>query len=167
LTNGFRITGLAPGTKGASITSKPWPVYHSSITPDEIALYQSGEYVELLPSSRIALLLERPKSYGAIDLQRVKHSRITTWIMNLVLVLLAIACVMTREPGRVKQGIAACVAVCGACLGSIFLCYQLAGTPPTGARWADLWPALMTWMPIFIFFPLAILLLDRVYRLRS
>jgi lipopolysaccharide export system permease protein len=167
LTNGQRITGLAPGTKGASIKTQPWPVYHSSITPDEIALYQSGEYVELLPSSRISMLLERPKSYGAIDLQRVKHSRITTWIMNLVLVLLAIACVMTREPGRVKQGIAACVVVCGACLGTIFLCYQLAGTPPSGARWADMWPAIMTWMPIFIFFPLAILLLDRVYRLRS
>ena len=167
LTNGRRITGLALGSKGSTIKTEPCPVYHSSITPDEIALYQSGEYVELLPSSRIALLLERPKSYGAIDLQRVKHSRITTWIMNLVLVLLAIACVMTREPGKIKQGIAACVAVCGTCLGGIFLCYQLAGTPPSGAQWADMWPAIMTWMPIFVFFPLAILLLDRVYRLKS
>ena len=167
LTNGRRVTGLAPNIEDTGIVSQAWPVYRSSITPDEIALYQSGEYVELLPSKRITMLLERPKSYGATDLQRVKHSRITTWIMNLVLVLLAIACVMTREPGRVKQGIAACVAVCGACLGTIFLCYQLAGTPPTGAQWADLWPAIMTWMPIFIFFPLAIFLLDRVYRLKS
>jgi lipopolysaccharide export system permease protein len=167
LTNGQRVTGLAPGTQDAGIKSQPWPVYRSSITPDEIALYQSGEYVELLPSSKITMLLDRPKSYGAIDLQRVKHSRITTWIMNLVLVLLAIACVLTREPGKVKQGIAACVIVCGACLGTIFLCYQLAGTPPSGAQWADMWPAIMTWLPIFIFFPLAILLLDRVYRLKS
>jgi lipopolysaccharide export LptBFGC system permease protein LptF len=168
LTNGQRVTGLAPGTKkNGGIKSQPWPVYRSSITPDEIALYRSGDYVELLPSSKISMLLERPKSYGAIDLQRVKHSRITTWIMNLVLVLLTIACVMTREPGRIKQGIAACAIICGACLGTIFLCYQLAGTPPTGAHWADMWPAIMTWTPIFIFFPLAILLLDRVYRLRS
>jgi len=168
LTNGLRVTGLAPGTaKGGGIKTQPWPVYRSSITPEEIALYQSGEYVELLPSSKITMLLERPKSYGAVALQRVKHGRITTWIMNLVLVMLAIACVLTREPGRIKQGIAACAVVCGACLGAIFLCYQLAGKPPAGAEWADLWPAIMTWTPIFIFFPLAILLLDRVYRLRS
>ena len=167
LTDGQRITGLAPGDGDAGIKSEPWPVYRSSITPDEIALYQSGEYVELLPSSRITMLLERPKSYGATDLQRVKHSRITTWIMNVVLVLLTIACVMTREPGRVKQGIAACVALCGACLGTIFLCYQLAGTPPAGDKWSDMWPAIMTWTPIFIFFPLAMFLLDRVYRLKS
>jgi lipopolysaccharide export system permease protein len=167
LTDGERVTGLAPGDGDAGIKTEPCPAYRSSITPDEIALYQSGEYVELLPSSRITMLLERPKSYGATDLQRVKHSRITTWIMNVVLVLLAIACVMTREPGRIKQGIAACVVLCGACLGTIFLCYQLAGTPPAGERWSDMWPAIMTWMPIFIFFPLAMFLLDRVYRLKS
>ena len=74
---------------------------------------------------------------------------------------------MTREPGQVKQGIAACAVLCGACLGTIFLCYQLAGTPPAGEQWADMWPAIMTWMPIFLFFPLAMFLLDRVYRLKS
>jgi lipopolysaccharide export system permease protein len=167
LTDGERVTGLAPGDGDAGIRTEAWPVLRTSITPDEIALYQSGEYVELLPSSRITMLLERPKSYGATDLQRVKHSRITTWIMNVVLVLLTIACVMTREPGRIKQGIAACVVLCGACLGTIFLCYQLAGTPPAGEKWADMWPAIMTWMPIFLFFPLAMFLLDRVYRLKS
>lgn len=167
LTNGRRVTGLAPNIEDTGIVAQDWPVYRSSITPDEIALYQSGEYVELLPSSRIAMLLERPKSYGAIDLQRVKHSRITTWIMNVVLVLLAIPCVMTREPGKIKQGIAACVALCGACLGTIFLSYQLAGTPPSGAQWADRWPAIMTWMPIFIFGPIAVWLLDRAHRQKS
>ena len=28
------------------------------------------------------MLLERPKSYGTVDLQRVKHSRMTQWVMN-------------------------------------------------------------------------------------
>jgi lipopolysaccharide export system permease protein len=167
LTNGHRVTGLAPRAQDTGVRTEPWPVYRSSITPDEIALYQSGEYVELLPTSRITMLLERPKSYGAIDLQRVKHSRMTQWIMNIILVLLAIPCVMSREPGKIKQGIAACVALCGACLGTIFLSYQLAGTPPAGDQWADRWPALMTWMPIFIFGPVAVWLLDRVHRTKT
>ncbi|MEA2735695.1 MAG: lipopolysaccharide export system permease protein [Humisphaera sp.] len=167
LTNGRRVTGLAPNSKPAGIKTQPWPAYHSSITPDEIALYQSGEYVELLPLTRITMLLERPKSYGTVDLQRVKHSRPAQWVINFILVLLAIACVLSREPGKIKQGIAACVMLCGACMGTIFLSYQLAGTPPTGAEWADRWPAIMTWMPIFIFGPIAVWLLDRVYRLKS
>jgi lipopolysaccharide export system permease protein len=174
LTDGVRTTNLAPaasavaaGAKTRGVLTEVAAAYRSSITPDEIALYQSGEYVELLPTSRITQLLERPKSYGAVDLQRVKHSRITTCIMNFVLVLLTIACVMTREPGRIKQGIAACVAICGAALGTIFLTYHLAGTPPGGPQWADRWPAIMSWMPIFIFGPVAVWLLDRVHRLKS
>jgi lipopolysaccharide export LptBFGC system permease protein LptF len=167
LTNGQRVTGLAPNIEDTGIETTPVPVYRSSITPDEIALYRSGDYVELLPSSRITMLLERPKSYGATDLQRVKHSRLTQWVMNMILVLLAIPCVMSREPGRIKQGIAVCTFLCGACLGTIFLSYQLAGTPPGGHQWADRWPAIMTWMPIFIFGPLAVWLLDRVHRTKT
>jgi len=162
LTNGQRFTGLAPGTKDGGIQSQPWAAYRSSITPDEIALYRSGEFVELLPSSKIKLLLERPKSYGTTDLQRVKHSRFTQPIVNFVLLLLAVPCLVSREPGRIKQGILYCVVLCGACLSAIFLSYQLAGTPPSGAEWADKWPAIMCWVPILIFGPVAVFLLDRV-----
>jgi hypothetical protein len=74
---------------------------------------------------------------------------------------------MSREPGRVKQGILYCIVLCGACLSVIFLCYQLAGTPPAGAQWSDRWPAIMSWVPIFIFGPVAVWLLDRMHRLRT
>jgi lipopolysaccharide export system permease protein len=160
LTNGRIVTGLRPGDNVSKET--PWPAYKSSITPDEIALYRSGEYVELLPTSRIKMLLQRPKSYGTIDLQRVKHARFTQPLLNVILLLLAVPCVVSREPGKIKQGIFQCVLLCGACLASIFLCYQLAGTPPGGAQWADRWPALMAWAPILIFGPVAVILLDRV-----
>ena len=161
LTNGRVITGLRPNDNVSK--EKPYPAYRSSITPDEIALYGSSEFVEMLPTSRIKMLLERPKSYGTTSLQRVKHSRFTQPLLNVILLLLAVPCVVSREPGKIKQGIFRCVALCGACLATIFLCYQLAGTPPTsGAKWVDTWPALMAWMPILIFGPVAVWLLDRV-----
>jgi lipopolysaccharide export system permease protein len=161
LTDGVRVTGLSPGVN-RGIKEEPWPAYKSSITPDEVALYRSGEYVELLPTSRIKLLLERPKNYGTIDLQRVKHSRFTQPLLNVILLLLAIPCLLSREPGQIKTGIMYCVVLCGACLATIFLSYQLAGTPPGGAQWADRWPAIMAWAPILIFGPIAVFLLDRV-----
>lgn len=165
LKSGRRITGLKPQEMTTGET--PCPFYRSSITPDEVALYQSGEYVELLPMSRIKMLLERPKSYGTIALQRVKHSRFIQPLLNVVLLLLAVPCLLSREPGKVKQGIFTCVLVSGACLATIFITYQLAGTPPGGAAWADRWPAIMSWAPLLIFGPVAVILLDRVHRLKT
>jgi lipopolysaccharide export LptBFGC system permease protein LptF len=42
-----------------------------------------------------------------------------------------------------------------------FTAHELAGMPPPGIDNA-LWPALMAWLPVFIFGPLAVWLLDRV-----
>ena len=160
LTGGKIVTGLRPDQRISP--EAPQDVYRTAVTPDEIALFLSGEYVELLPTSRINLLLQRPESYGTVDLQRVRHSRFTQPLLNVLLLLLAIPCVVSREPGALKQGVMLCALLCGACLSAIFLCHQLAGTPPAGPEWEDRWPALMAWTPILIFGPLAVWLLDRV-----
>ena len=160
LSNGKIVTGLGPTDRVSK--ERPAAFYKSNITPDEIALYRSGEFVELLPTSRIEKLLQRPKSYGTTDLQRVKHNRFTQPLLNVILLLLAVPCLVSREPGTIKQGIFQCVVLCGSCLGTIFLCYQLAGTPPPGQQWADRWPAIMAWTPILIYGPLAAWLLDRI-----
>jgi lipopolysaccharide export system permease protein len=160
LTNGRITRGLRPGRQHSQ--PAPFGSYKSSINPEEIALYRSGEFVDLLSRSRIKQLLDRPKSYGTMDLLRVLHSRIAQPMWNIVLLLLAIACIMSREPGRLKAGIFQCVVMCGICMAGIFLTQQLAGTPPGGPQWADRWPALMAWMPIIVFGPVAIGLLERV-----
>lgn len=159
LTNGVWVTGLEPG---AIPKRRPCEYYQSSVTPDEIALYHSSGYTELLSTSRINQLLARPKSYGVIDLLRVKNARFTQWIVNIVMVLLAVGSVLSREPGRTRIGILQCAGLCGACMAAIFVSQQVAGTPPAGSQWADRWPAIMAWVPILIFGPVAVWLLDRV-----
>jgi lipopolysaccharide export LptBFGC system permease protein LptF len=135
--------------------------YQSNITPEEIALYRSGSYVDYLPTQRINELLKRPESYGTLELLRVKHWRFTQPLMNVILLLLAIPCVLTREPGRLKAAATKCLILTGIAMGSIFLSQQFAGKPP-GLFPPDRWAALMAWMPIFIFGPLSVFLLDRV-----
>ena len=136
-------------------------LWKTSITPQEIDLYRNTDFVELLSTERINGLLERPKSFGAANLQRVKHSRFTQPIMNVILLLLAIPCVLTREPGKLKQGATICLVLMGLAMGSIFLCQQIANTPPKPELAAQ-WPAIMAWVPIFLFGPLSVFLLDRV-----
>jgi lipopolysaccharide export system permease protein len=160
LTNGQIVQDL----QGDAKPSDPQPVatYQSNITPEEILLYRSGDYVQLLPTARINQLLNRADSYGTTDLLRVKHTRWVQWLLNMVLLLLALACLLTRDPSRLKLGIMQCAAITGLCMGAIFLSQQLAGHPQGGPQWQDTWPAIMAWLPILLFGPAAVFLLDRV-----
>ncbi len=145
----------------APVRSEVLDFYEGGITPEEIHLHRSGRFVELLSTRRIRQLLERPRSFGQADLLRVVHARGPAQIMlNMTLVLLAIACVLTREPQQLKTAATRCVLLCGACLGTAFFGQEMAYFPPPGL--AAHWPVLMAWLPVFVFGPLAIWLLDRV-----
>ncbi|MDB5300229.1 MAG: lipopolysaccharide transporter permease [Phycisphaerales bacterium] len=164
LVNGHRVGGLIPDDQNASqrrVPQEPCAAYKSNITPEEITLYRSGNYVDLLSTERINQLLARPKSYGTLALLRVKHWRFTQPLMNVILLLLAIPCVLTREPGRLKSGATKCLIFMGLGMGSVFLTQQFAATPPSSIKPGD-WAALMAWLPIFVFGPLSVFLLERV-----
>jgi lipopolysaccharide export LptBFGC system permease protein LptF len=158
LSKGRRISGLRPQEHRSS--ERPISVYKSNITPDEIALYHSGEFINLLSRERINQLLERPQIYGAIDLLRVKHFRLSQFVTNIVMLLVAIPCVLTREPGRLKRSIFRCLVLVGLCMASFFIAYQIAGLPPAGPQWADKWPAMLAAAPVIVFGPIAVFLLD-------
>lgn len=162
LTNGRRITNLGPTDEPSETTTIER--YESNVNPEEIALYRSGDWVEMLSTARIEELIQRPGSYGQASLLRVKHWRFTQPVMNVILLLLAIPCVLTREPGRLKNGVTRCLILAGGAMGSVFLAHQLAGKPPPGLspEVLQIWPALMAWLPIFLFGPLSVYLLDRV-----
>lgn len=160
LTNGRRTTGLQPEL--AQSRDTPEAFLPSSITPEEIALYRSRDFVDLLSTSRIDALLTAPRNYGVTDLLRVKHFRVTQYINSLILLLLTLPCVMTREPRSLKTGGAFLMGVVGAYLGSIFIAQHLAGTPSPIVSLTAHWPALMAWFPVLTFGPAAIFALDRI-----
>jgi len=159
LTDAQEMTGLQPG---AIPTTRPYTAtYQGGITPEEIGLYRSGDYTQLLSTDKINKLLEEKEHYGQNQLERVKHTRFTQPLLNIILLLLAIPCVLTREPGRLRSAATKCLVLTGVCMATIFLTSMLAGQPPNAA-WADSWPAVMAWVPIFLFGPLSVWLLDRV-----
>jgi lipopolysaccharide export system permease protein len=160
LINGVAVTGLQGDE--ANWKEEPAKAYKSNITPEEVMLYRSGDYVQLLPTRRIDQLLNREDTYGVTDLLRVKHTRWVQWPLNILLLLLALACLLVRDPSRLKLGIMRCAIITGLCMGAIFLSQQLAGHPQGGPQWQDTWPAVMAWLPILLFGPAAVFLLDRV-----
>lgn len=166
LTNGTTIRGLLPDERRTS--PQPAIAYRSNITPEEVALYRSNDYVDLISTERINELLERRQhsdqkfAYGVTDLLRVKHTRFTQPLLNLVLLLLAMAALLSRDSSRLKVRAFQCVTVVAIVMAFTFFFQQLAGTPPAGTQWLNTWPALMAWMPLIIFGPVAVWMLDRV-----
>jgi hypothetical protein len=160
LVNGVEVNGLLPDQR----RSPPRTIYHyaTTITPEEIALYRSGDYVELLSTRQIDELLQRPKIYGTADLLRVKHFRWSQFLINIILLLLAIPCVTAREPGRIKQNMIWCIGLVGACMGVVFLAQNLAGNPPPGIQWSANWPLYLAWLPVVPFGLIAVIMLDRM-----
>ena len=159
LTEGWRKVGLTADDLG--LAREPVAFYKSNVTPEEIALYRSGDWVELLSTPKLQELIERPGSYGQANLLRVKHTRFFQPIMNVVLLLLAIPCVLTREPGKLKSAATKCLALTGLGMGAMFLSHQLAAKPPSLA-WAQTWPAMVAFAPVVAFFTLATFLLSRI-----
>ncbi|HEX8341252.1 MAG TPA: LptF/LptG family permease [Tepidisphaeraceae bacterium] len=161
LEDGRLTTGIAPG----SGTRRTVAVaeYKSNITPEEIALFRSSDFVELLATPRINELLQRTQIYGGNDLLRVKHARFAQLLLNIIMVLLAISSVLIREPGQTKYAVMRCLILVGLCMAMIFICGSIADRPLlTGPFWADRWAALSAWAPILVFGPLSVFLIDRV-----
>ncbi|MGD0462589.1 MAG: LptF/LptG family permease [Tepidisphaeraceae bacterium] len=160
LTNGFSVPMAPPKDQVALAHAMPVSTYRTTMTPDEIALNLGKDYIQLLSLQKINQLLGL-KRYGTIDLLRAKHLRVAEWLLNVFLLLLAISTVLTREPGKLKSSAFRCLLLTGMCMGSVFVTYQMAASPPT-PELVNLWPALMAWMPIFIFGPLSIFLMAQI-----
>jgi lipopolysaccharide export LptBFGC system permease protein LptF len=164
LTNGVEVPIASPDVQAVPPPPVSVAFYQSDITPEEITLNNLGsDYIQLLPTARLNELLDpsRAKSYGTMDLLRTKHMRFTQPIANVIILLLAISAVLTREPNTLKLAAMKCMALTGLCMGCVFLSYQLAAASPS-PQLAMVWPALMAWMPIFIFGPLSTFLLDHI-----
>lgn len=153
-----RQTGLNPADPVRTSAVSEWK---TNLGPNEIALYKRSNSVEFLSTRQIDTLLEHPRNYGTVPLLRVKHWRFVQPLTNVLLLLLAIPCILTREPNALKATATKTVLVTGACLALVFVSHQFAGRPPV-REWTWFWPALMLWLPIFVFAPLAAWNLERL-----
>ena len=169
LTNGTLTTiSRADGPQTAPVTVDTYDgsgagSSKGSVNPETIGLFVSrGDFVDLLSTQRIKQLLEQRTTVGQIDLMRVRDSRWANYVLNVVLVALTIPCVLTREPTQLRTAATRVFVLIGTCMATIFITQSLAGQPPSDPNLAARWPAIMAWLPIFMFMPVAIWLLDRL-----
>lgn len=130
--------------------------YETDLSPKELSLRAGGEYLRYQPTSRLLQMSmqEYLQKRMGMDLEVEKHFRFTGPLANVIILLLAAPLVTSREPRKVfLQMIKGLLAVVGA-FSVTFACQQLAGQ--------HISPLIAAWLPILIFGPAAVLVLDSV-----
>lgn len=156
--HGVRIPAISDEGNGpfgqAVMERERLDVYPCSLTPEELRLRQNAQWLGFLSTRQLNLLAQR----GDVRPERiaqVKNARFTQPIGNMILLIIGLSFFLHRLPDSVlSQGAKAL----GAC--TVVFLITMAGQQMIGML--DVNPALPAWLPIFIFGPVAVLLLDNI-----
>ncbi len=128
--------------------------YASELTPYELKLRQASQWTNFLGTADLTRLAQRYTNTD--EFVKVKHARLTTPFINLVLLLMGISFFLNRERPTVIAAGGKALLVCSACFMFTFFCQHLDVTQLSGH------PALPAWLPLLIFAPFAVVLIDGI-----
>ncbi len=149
--------GLAPGEHDLAYTAESF--YPSELTPPELMLRKMRHWVRFL-SIRQLNAVEKQKDVNPLQIAQIRHGRFTLPIGNMILLLLGISFFMNRAPTSVLTQGAKALATCAAVFIVTYIGQQAMGGS-IGAL-PPMLTALPAWLPVFLFGPLAVVLLDNV-----
>jgi len=129
------------------------PEYKSDLTPKELMLRQAGQWINFMSIRQLNALEKREVSRRWLIAQ-VKHARFTTPFANMILLLIGMPFFLSREPRNVLISAAMSLAVCSTCFVINFVAQNLVTVQMN--------PALPAWIPLILFGPIAVILLDRI-----
>ncbi len=146
---------IIEGASGQVPKVGPVEIYPSDLSPDLLWLQRSSSFKSLMSSSDLDKLLRQ--SQNIVDYNETlseKHFRYTDPIINMVMLLLGLPILVSRENRSTRSAVALAFAGAGGCYIATFACKLMAGTviPPLYAAW----------LPIIIFLPFSIIALDEL-----
>lgn len=124
--------------------------YPSDLTPKDVVLRHSSRWLDYMSTEQIGELLRREKVSDRRMAAMIKHVRITEPINNLVMLLVGLPFILSRER-NIKTSAGMCLLSVGAFYIFVYMC-----------RYIALPPILSAWLPILVFAPIAVLMLDSV-----
>lgn len=158
LENGYAqpMGNLSAGTPEGEFGRVPVHEYTSDLTPKELQLQQATQWTTFLSLPEIDKLHKRFAESGTGEFIKVKHRRLTTIIMSMIMLCLGIPFFLNRERPSVLVVGGRCLVVCASCYVFTFLCQSVDLTA------LGLDPALPAWLPVILFGPMAVYLLDSI-----
>ena len=122
----------------------------SDLTAEGLVLWKSGRGLDYMSTSAITRGIELGQIRDVRTARLIKHGRFTAPISNLVMLLLGLPFILSRER-NVKASATLCLLTVGAFFAFVHICRQM-----------DMNPLLAAWLPLFLFGPVSIIMLDAV-----
>ena len=132
--------------------------YETDLSPKELPLRRREGFKSLLSLRQLTEMEQSPgtRRTEMADIALQKHSRITAPIINMIMLMVALPVLVCRDPRDMKTAILISFLTTAGCFLVSFLCSLFA----TEVILGQVRPALFSWLPIFIFFPIALVEID-------
>lgn len=131
--------------------------YYSDISAKDIPVRHKSEFKTLLSLRQLTTLTEQgTKIKDLAQLYSQKHFRITDPLTNLIMLMISLPILVCRDPKSMKSAVMISFSLTAACFIATFVCKLLA----TEVIFDKVMPELWAWLPIFIFLPVAFIMLD-------
>jgi lipopolysaccharide export LptBFGC system permease protein LptF len=150
----FGETATAPASADA-LGQTPIRIYESDLTPKELALQQAQMWINFLSLRELNRLQERIPG-GSTELVKARHKRLTTVIINMIMLCLGIPFFLTRERLSVILVGGRCLLMCGLCYVFTFMCQSV------DLSILRIDPALPEWLPVIVFLPISAVLMSGI-----
>ncbi|MEE9293351.1 MAG: LptF/LptG family permease [Phycisphaerae bacterium] len=148
-----RVIGDDPLGPRDSVERHRVTSYESRLSPKAMEARQFEQWLKYLSSWQLASL-DKQEPVLADRIRQARHVRFATPFVHLLMLLLGLPFFLSREPANMVSDAGKCLAVCG-------LCYFLAYSSTHFVKASTL-PALPAWLPLIVFAPVAVVLIDRI-----
>ena len=122
----------------------------SDLRPEDLLMQQSEEQTEYMSSAQLARLLEGGWVRDRESAELTKHVRVADPVNNLVMLLLGLPFILSRER-NIKVSFGLCLLMVGSFFAFIYIC-----------RFMDIAPFWRAFLPILLFGPVSVVMLDAV-----
>jgi len=125
--------------------------YPTDLTGEDLILRQSSRWLDYLSTRQLNRLLKLQRVPDPQRARLTKYTRVTDPINNIVMLLLGLPFLLSREQRDVKASASLCVLMMGTFYAFIYVC-----------RYVGLSPIVAAWLPTLIFGPIAAAMLDSI-----
>ena len=158
LTNGI----IQKDTNDPKQMNLPIEIYESELTPEYLSIQKNSSFKSLMSSFELTELIKRGglKPADRAEAFGEKHSRFTDPIINMIMLLVGLPMLVSRERKNTRIAYAYMLCGAGGCFIATFACKLLA----SGNIYvtSETQRALVTFLPIIIFGPASLLAVDSI-----
>ncbi|MGC9453793.1 MAG: LptF/LptG family permease [Phycisphaerae bacterium] len=123
----------------------------SNLTAQDFILRRSSRWLEYMSISQLNDLLKLQHVPNRKAARLARHIRVTEPINNLIMLLLGLPFILSRER-NIKASIGLCLLLVMSFYAFVHMCRNIVGLPPE-------WSA---WLPVLLFAPVAVVMFDSV-----